>query len=117
MSSNRLLYDSCALQTQIKDSTSSLSYRMYLGNYKNCNNCPGDYTNDLDFGARVDVETELRNQGVRLQSKCPGTKYDPKHSKQGANITPHHMCHGLNTPHNQKMPTKSDFNLSTNCCK
>ena len=122
MSSNRLIYDNCAFKTQIQDSTTPLAYRLYLGNYKNCNSCPGKFSNDLDFGSRADVESELRNQGVRIQSKCPGLKYDPTNSSQGAPITPHHICQGIYhiTPHGQQMPANPGFDASTlgrACCK
>lgn len=119
MSSSRLLYDNCTVKTQIKDSTSPLSYQLFLGKYKNCNSCTGKFANDLNFGERASVESELRNNGIRAQSKCAGLKYNPKQSNQGNPISPHLLCERDITPHNQKMPVNPGFDvaeLSKDCC-
>ena len=39
MSSNRLMYDSCAYQKAISESTGSFAYAMYTGKYENCAKC------------------------------------------------------------------------------
>ena len=39
MSSNRLMYDSCAYQKAINESTGPFSYAMYTGKYENCAKC------------------------------------------------------------------------------
>jgi hypothetical protein len=36
MSYNRLTYDNCAYSTEIKESTSSLEYNLFVGKYENC---------------------------------------------------------------------------------
>ena len=75
MSSNRLIYDSCAYATEIKESTEPLEYNLFAGKYVNCKQCPvGDFPNVLPFGPRADTESEL--WGInRLNTKCPENKF------------------------------------------
>ena len=56
MSSNRLIYDTCAYATEIKESTSPLEYNLFKNKYENCVQCPtGDFTNvvELTFPVKV----------------------------------------------------------------
>ena len=39
MSSNRLMYDSCAYKQKLGESTSPLNYNLYTGKYENCAKC------------------------------------------------------------------------------
>lgn len=71
--SNKLIYDNCAYQKRLYESTNPLSFNLSLYKHENCNKCLYD-----KFWLRyqlVDVETELRNQGVRPLSKCDQFKY------------------------------------------
>jgi hypothetical protein len=73
-SSNRLIYDNCAYQKSLYESTSPLVYRLYEGNFENCQKClHKDFIRPFDL---VDIESELRNQ-TRFTSKCPQQKYNP----------------------------------------
>ena len=79
-SSNRPIYDTCAYQKDLYESTSPLAYQLYGGKFENCNKCLYD-----QFYMRydlVDVETELRNQ-TRPLSKCDQFKYSPVCKKSG----------------------------------
>ena len=42
MSSNRLMYDSCAYKQKLGESTSPLNYNLYTGKYENCAKCRVD---------------------------------------------------------------------------
>ena len=79
-SSNRLIYDNCSYQKRLYESTSPLSYQLYLGNHENCNKCLEDrfYTKYQ----LVDIETELRNQ-TRPLSHCDQFKYSPNCKRSG----------------------------------
>lgn len=107
MSFNRLDYDKCAYAKTLDESTSQIDYWIYLGKYENSKQCSsGDFTNNLEFGAKVDVESELRNQ-TRLASKCPEEKYDPSQKPTIPEFTPARVCeniHGI-TPTNIERPT------------
>lgn len=73
-SSNRPIYDNCAYQKRLHESTSPLAYRLYFGAQENCNKCVYD-----QFYTRyqlVDIETELKNQSRPL-SQCDQFKYSP----------------------------------------
>ena len=39
MSSNRLMYDSCAYEKSLQQSTSPLNYALYTGKYENTAKC------------------------------------------------------------------------------
>lgn len=72
---NRLSYDNCAYQKRLYESTSPLLYRLYEGNYENCNKCTykNQFWRPFDL---VDVESELKNI-TRPNSRCPQLKYNP----------------------------------------
>ena len=73
-SSNRTMYDKCAYQKRLHESTSPLAYQLYHGKFENCNKCVHDKF--WTPYALVDVETELRNM-TRPMSKCDQMKYNP----------------------------------------
>lgn len=79
-SSNRLIYDNCAYQKWLYESTSPLQYRLYQGKHENCNKCI--HKKFYTPYQLVDVESELRNQNRPL-SHCNQFKYDPRCKDSG----------------------------------
>jgi len=73
MSFNRLTYDLCAYSKTLQQSTDPLEYNLFKGKFESCTNCP-DNTNNLEFGIRSDVESDLKGQ-IRVGSKCPSDKF------------------------------------------
>lgn len=115
MSFTRLDYDCCAYAKDLQESTTPLEYLMYRGKFENCKKCP-DNTNNLDFGIKVDVENELRNQ-TRYSTKCPSKKYDPTKPFPAAKTTNPHVCERI--PSGLKKPTGpgyDDSKLGRSCC-
>ena len=121
MSSNRLIYDTCAYATEIKESTGPLEYNLFKGKYENCIQCPtGDFTNIVEFGSRADVENELYGL-ARLGTKCPSLKFDPSKEFKHADLSPTKMCENIYyiTPNNLVKPTTNMLNtanLGINMC-
>ncbi len=106
MSFNRLPYDSCAYDKTLQQSTQPLDYNLYKGKYESCEQCiEGLYPNELEFGVRVDVESDLKGQ-VRTGSKCDTEKF-PKNSNTVAEFTPAITCQSIYslTPTNLVKPT------------
>ena len=121
MSSNRLIYDKCAYDTTIKESTGSLEYNLFRGKFENCKQCPtGKFSNILEFGSRADTESEL--YGInRLGSLCPSLKYDPTKKFNNPDLSPAKMCENIYyiTPNNLEKPTSNmlnEQNLGLNSC-
>lgn len=73
-SSNRTMYDNCAYQKNLYESTSPLDFILYQGKFENCNKCV--YDKFWVPYQLVDIETELRNQNRPL-SQCDQFKYSP----------------------------------------
>ena len=80
MSYNRLIYDTCSYEHELTESVGPLAYQLDPSRYEHCNKCRfelgllgGNNVSHIK-GNLVDLETELRGQ-TRLQSKCPGMKY------------------------------------------
>tara|TARA_B100001175_G_C19469870_1_gene621155 strand:+ start:1222 stop:1635 length:414 start_codon:yes stop_codon:yes gene_type:complete len=89
MSSNRLIYDSCAYQKELQQSTSPLDYALYTGKYENTAKCRmelgvvgGNGVSQFS-GNLVDLESDLRGQ-TRDATLCPCRKYSPS-GKEGCN--------------------------------
>jgi len=86
MSSNRLSYDACSYENNLKLSTSPLDYMMYSGKFENCAKCRIEFGTvggngvSLFSGNLVDLESDLRGQN-RLLSKCQSTMYTPSCTK------------------------------------
>lgn len=82
MSFNRAIYDPCAYNKRLDESTSVLTYNLDPNRYYNCNQCRvefgivGGNNVSLSNCNLVDVESDLRNQ-TRLYSLCPERKYLP----------------------------------------
>lgn len=113
MSFNRLSYDSCAYSKTLQESTDPLDYNLFKGKFESCRNCP-DFTNNLDFGLKVAVESDLKGQ-VRLGSKCPSKKF-PDNMGFAAAFTPAIACQSIYdiTPTNiEKQTTTGLKDLST----
>jgi spore coat protein U-like protein len=105
MSFNRLSYDSCAYSKTLQESTDPLEYSLFKGKFESCTNCVvGDFTNNLDFGIRSDIESDLKGQN-RLESKCPSEKY-PAYAASAAPFTPAITCQNIYniTPNNLVKP-------------
>jgi hypothetical protein len=88
MSSNRLIYDSCAYQKSLQQSTGPMDYAMYTGKYENSAKCRIEFGVSsgngvsLYSGNLVDLESELRGQ-TRQASLCPSTMYSPNQKMNG----------------------------------
>lgn len=89
MSSNRLMYDTCAYKQNLAQSTSPLSHIMDMNRRENCNKCRhelgllGGPTASIITGNLVDLENELRGQ-YRQTTQCPDKLYKPQCS--GTNL-------------------------------
>lgn len=108
MSFNRLDYDTCTYAKKLQQSTDPLDYLLYKGKYESCTNCKlSDFTNNLEFGIKVDVENDLKGQ-TRKGSKCPDEKF-PTNSQQGAEFIPAIVCQSIYniTPNNLEKPTNT----------
>ena len=82
MSSNRLIYDTCAYKKSLDQSTTPLAYHLNPMKYENCQKCRselgilgGPAVSQIK-GNLVDLENELRGQ-TRLNSQCPTKRYHP----------------------------------------
>ena len=90
MSSNRLMYDSCAYKQKLGESTSPLNYNLYTGKYENCAKCRVEFGTvggngvSLFNGNLVDLESDLRGQ-TRPLSNCSNKKFVPKCSSNTDN--------------------------------
>ena len=104
MSSNRLIYDSCAYQKNLQQSTDPLQYALYTGKYEITAKCRielgtvGGNAVSLFNGNLVDLESDLRGQ-TRPNSLCPCDKYDP--SRTESNCAPNSK-----TPYGKNLPLK-----------
>jgi hypothetical protein len=77
MSSNKLIYDSCAYSLRVNDNKDQFKYHVYVPKFENCSKCKfGNESDRQRLGDRVDLESELRDQN-RLSSLCPSKKYLP----------------------------------------
>ena len=121
MSSNRLIYDRCAYASDIKESTEPLEYNLFVGKYENCKQCPvGDFTNVLEFGPKVNTESELLGLS-RPNTKCPGLKFKAFSEFDNAPLSAAKMCESIYyiTPNNLEKPTTNmlnEKNLAVNFC-
>ena len=80
MSSNRLIYDTCAYKHELSQSVGPLQYILNPMKYENCNKCRmelgivGGTAVSHIKGNLVDLETDLRGQ-TRRTTKCPSKLY------------------------------------------
>ena len=121
MSSTRSKSENCSYAKDLQESTSPLEYNLSKFKYENCKQCPvGSFTNNLPFGPKTDVESELYGL-TRQQSRCPDKKYNPNKPGPKVDFTPAAVCDTIYyiTPTNMKMPTSNGLNekiLGTNWC-
>ena len=72
MSSNRLIYDTCAYKKELDQSVGPLNYTLYPGKYQNCSKCRielgtvGGNNVSLFSGNLVDLENDLRGMSRNL---------------------------------------------------
>ena len=82
MSSNRLIYDTCAYKKTLDQSVGPLSYVLNPIKYENCNKCRmelglvGGTSVSQIKGNLVDLENDLRGT-TRSASLCPSKHYVP----------------------------------------
>ena len=80
MSSNRLIYDTCAYKHELSQSVGPLQYTLNPIKFENVNKCRmelgvvGGTAVSHVKGNLVDLETDLRGQ-TRRQTKCPSRLY------------------------------------------
>jgi len=88
-SQNQLLYDTCAFQKRLYESTAPLDYHLYQGKFENCKKHPCRDEEVLTKEKFVDVESELLNIDRPL-TQCGQFKYSPdgKNSKITAENAP-----------------------------
>ena len=83
MSFNNLIYDTCAYQKNLKQSTGIGNYFLYPGKYNHCKKCRmelgivGGNAVSIYKGNLVDLESDLKGQ-TRASSLCPSHKYQPR---------------------------------------
>ena len=110
--SNRMLYDKCATNLQVKESTQPGCYKLYAGAYEN--ECEPNQNTVISnkhnsVGVRVDIESDLKNQ-ISKASRCVKDKHAPcavndtsKRCNPGIHTNPY-LCERLIVPTNLKMP-------------
>ena len=111
MTYNRLMYDKCAYDTEIKESTGSLNYNLFRGKYENTKCAIADYTHIIEFGDRARTENELYGLS-RLNSLCPNKKFSPKDKFENTKFSPTKICENIYciTPSNLIKPTSNMLN-------
>ena len=87
MSSNRLIYDTCAYSTKMNESVGPLQYILNPMKYENCKKCRhelglvGGTAVSHIKGNLVDLENDLRG-ATSVSSLCPKKKYTPSKDNQ-----------------------------------
>lgn len=115
MSSNRLIYDTCAYKKTIDQSVSPLSYVLNPMKYENCNKCRmelglvgGSAVSQIK-GNLVDLENDLRGT-TRTASLCPSKHYLPNCNNQIGDSCQPHQIH-INDTRGCKKQTVIDTKL------
>ena len=91
MSSSRLIYDDCAYEQRLKESTNPLRYMLNPQKYENCNKCRyelgllGGANVSINSGNLVDVESDLSGR-TRPLTECSANKYKPTLLTQVLNV-------------------------------
>ena len=115
MSFTRLEYDTCAYAKKLQESSTPLEYLLFKGKYENQKQC-ADHANYIDFAAKTQLESELRNQ-TRFSSKCPSKKYDPTKPMTGIKVSNPRICERV--PSGLKKPTQNAYDespIKDECC-
>ena len=95
MSSNRLMYDTCAYAKRIEQSVDPLAYVLNPMKYENCQKCRhelglvGGTAVSHIKGNLVDLENDLRG-ATRLNTLCPDRKFKP--NKDNKIVIPGTSC-------------------------
>lgn len=118
--SNRKLYDQCATNLQVKESTKPGCYKLYTGAFENKNECQPNKKTDISnkndsIGIRTDIESNLKNQ-ISKSSRCVADKHAPctvgdntKRCNPGVHTNPY-LCDRLIVPTNLTMPKDNGIN-------
>jgi hypothetical protein len=92
MSSNRLSYDKCAYDQRLKESCGVLDHVMDESKFRNQKNCTFKSAKvDQFIGARVDIESQLRNLDKQT-SLCSDKKYNGKSKKDKKQTVNPYLC-------------------------
>jgi hypothetical protein len=96
MSSNRLTYDKCAYDQRLKESCGVLDHVMEESRFRNKKNCSFKSAKiDQFIGARVDIESQLRNLDKQTSlcsdNKFKGDKKEKKKEKKKETVNPY-LC-------------------------
>lgn len=103
MSFNRLIYDSCSYENELRASTGTLAYALDPNKFYNCNACrmtlltPGNDVSIAKNGNMVDLESDLKGI-TRKASKCPSLKYLNPCPKSDINMCQPNKIHIRGTP-------------------
>jgi hypothetical protein len=90
MSSNRLMYDKCAYDQRLKENCSVLDHVMEESRFRNKKNCSFKSAKvDQFIGARVDIESQLRN--LDKQNTLCSEKKKVKKDKKKEAVNPY-LC-------------------------
>lgn len=96
MSSNRLIYDSCAYDQKLGDNKNIFNYDMMINKFESCAKCVDKDEVDMQrLAKRVDLESDLRFFPHRY-SLCNENKFKPCYTQKGGckpmkNLT-HDLC-------------------------
>lgn len=94
MSYNRLQYDKCAYDTEIKESVSVLGYNIFKPKYVNTQCSKTSMSNEISFIDRTVTENEL--YGInRRNSLCPSKKFNPDDNFENPKYSPNRICEGI----------------------
>ena len=92
MSSNRLMYDKCAYDQRLKENCNVLDHVMEEARFRNKKNCTFKSAKvDQFIGARVDIESQLRNLDKQT-SLCSDKKYKGKSKKDKKEAVNPYLC-------------------------
>lgn len=114
MSSNRLIYDSCAYTQKMKESSSTLNYMLFKPKYENNKKCP-IVSSDLKQEEKAIIENELYNLEKKT-SLCASKKFNSSDAKKFTHKPPT-LCQSIYyiTPNNLERPTDNGLNtIETN---
>lgn len=106
MSYNRLQYDKCAYDTEIKESVSVLGYTIFKPKYVHKQCLETDISNEVSFVDRTVTENEL--YGIdRRNSLCPSKKFNPDNNFVNPKYSPNRICESIYsmTPTNLEKPS------------
>lgn len=128
----RRMYDGCATQQDVKQSTDPLELVLDVNKYVNCNNlCQPTGQRIMNAASLVDVESSLWGLD-KISSKCDGYKHPlcgpngcllTKDSRVPPHITPYacsrgHVGEKAVVTTNMQMPTNPGFKVpNTNICQ